>query len=89
MEKDLIFHLKIAEASKNPVLKSLMMIITPDILTYFKENNICGGDRPVTAIAEHHEILKNIENGDGDAAEKAMKKHLEDILNHSLSQNGD
>ena len=87
VEYDLIFHLKIAEASKNPVLKSLMMIVTPDILTYFKENNICGGNRPVTALDEHYEILKYIENGDADAAECAMIKHLDDIMNHSNNEN--
>ena len=35
VEEDLMFHLKIVEAAKNSVLMSLMMIVTPDILTYF------------------------------------------------------
>ena len=32
VEEDLLFHIKIAEASKNSVLKSMMVIITPDII---------------------------------------------------------
>ncbi|MEL6988050.1 MAG: GntR family transcriptional regulator, partial [Bacteroidota bacterium] len=35
VEEDLLFHLKIAEASGNSVLKSLMLIITPDIVKNF------------------------------------------------------
>ena len=87
VETDLLFHLKIAEASKNSVLKSLMLIVTPDILTYFKENNVCSGNGPVSALEEHYKILEFIEKKDADAAKKAMKKHLQDILNFSINEN--
>jgi len=85
VECDLLFHLKIAEASKNSVLTSLMLIITPDILTYFKENNVCGGDRPVTALDEHYKILEHIEQKRPDEAADSMKEHLSDILSFSLT----
>ncbi|WP_258103293.1 FadR/GntR family transcriptional regulator [Marinoscillum sp. MHG1-6] len=87
VEHDLLFHLKIAEASKNPVLKSLMLIVTPDILTYFKENNVCEGSRPLSALDEHYKILEFIEKRDPDSAEEAMREHLSDILNFSLTKN--
>lgn len=83
VEEDLMFHLKIAEASKNTVLNSLMLIITPDILTYFTENNVCSGNRPVSALEEHHIILNYIKEGEPDFAADAMRKHLNDILNYS------
>ncbi len=81
VEHDLLFHLTIAEASKNPVLKSLMMIVTPDIITYFTENDVCAGTRPTSALEEHHEILGFIEKKDPDNAELAMKNHLNGLLN--------
>ena len=87
VECDLLFHLKIAEASKNPVLKSLMLIVTPDILTYFKENNVCGGERPVSALDEHYQILDFIEKRSPDEAADAMRHHLSDILNFSVKNN--
>lgn len=87
VEEDLMFHLKIVEASKNPVLKSLMMIVTPDLLTYFTENNVCSGERPLIALEEHYQILEHIKNRDPQKAEKAMRTHLNDILNFSV-QNG-
>ena len=87
VEEDLMFHLKIVEAAKNPVLMSLMMIVTPDILTYFTQNNVCSGDRPVTALKEHHEILKHIENQDAAKAEEAMRNHLQELLTFSTKLN--
>lgn len=80
VEEDLLFHLTIAEASKNSVLNSLMLIVTPDILTYFKENNVCSGNRPLSALEEHHIILQHIVNKDAYEAEKSMREHLSDIL---------
>ena len=79
VEEDLLFHLQIAEASKNSVLKSLMMIVTPDILTFFKENDVCGGERPTRALEEHHKILDYINNRDVENAEASMRSHLSDI----------
>ncbi len=81
VEEDLLFHLEIAEASKNSVLKSLMLIVTPDILTYFKENDVCGGDRPRLALEEHHTILNYIIEQDAVNAELSMRGHLNDLLN--------
>lgn len=83
VEEDLMFHLKIAEAARNPVLKSLMMIITPDILTFFRNNNVCSGDRPMIALKQHHAIFNYIEKQDAEKAESAMRNHLEEILNFS------
>lgn len=83
VEEDLLFHLTIAEASKNSVLNSLMLIVTPDIVTYFKENDVCSGSKPQSALEEHHIILEHIINKDAERAEQSMREHLSDILNFS------
>ncbi|MFY0606529.1 MAG: FadR family transcriptional regulator [Cyclobacteriaceae bacterium] len=88
VEYDLLFHLAIAEASKNPVLKSLMLIVTPDIISYFNENDVCGGNRPTSALDEHYEILGYVKSKDAEHAEKAMKNHLDDLLNYTVQSNG-
>ena len=41
VEEDLLFHLKIAEASQNTVLKSLMLVIAPDIMISFRQHKVC------------------------------------------------
>lgn len=86
VEEDLIFHLAIAEASKNSVLKSLMMIITPDIVNSFINFKVCEELSEFKAFHEHEEILTHITNGDGEAAAAAMKNHLSDVMEFSRAQ---
>ena len=83
IEEDLMFHLKIAEASKNTVLKSLMLIITPDIVSSFIKYKVCDDGTNDKVILEHQSILQSIIQGNGDKAFDAMNEHLEDILEYS------
>lgn len=83
IDEDLMFHLKIAEASKNAVLKSLMLIVTPDILSYFRKHHVCEDGRNKNAYEEHTAILNHIKNKDGKRAVEMMKHHLDDIINYT------
>ncbi len=80
VEEDLMFHLKIAEASGNKVLKSLMLIITPDIVKSFNKLNVCKDDRSQKTLEQHHMILKHIIDRNKEEAEKAMRIHLSDVV---------
>lgn len=86
VEEDLLFHLKIAEAGKNSVLMSLMMIITPDIMTYFKKHNVCAERRSELAVEEHERILKHIRDGNPEEASEAVQDHLKDIIDYVRSE---
>lgn len=88
VEEDLMFHLKIAEASKNAVLKSLMLIITPDIVKNFLTLNVCEASRFERTLKEHEEILEHIIDQNAEAASASMRHHLQDVLQFSLSKNG-
>jgi len=60
-EEDLKFHLAIAEASKNAVLKSLMLVITPDILkSYIKYKVYDVEQTDHKALKAHQQILEAI-----------------------------
>lgn len=85
VEEDLLFHLKIAEASKNNVLKSLMMIITPDIVYSFTQLEICKDGRFNRAMEEHKVILQHILDKNPDLAAKAMEEHLKDVIEYSTT----
>lgn len=85
VEEDLMFHLKIAEASKNTVLKSLMLIITPDIINNFIHLDICKDGRFVNALDEHKIILKHIIAQEPEKAAEAMRTHLRDVFQYSQS----
>ena len=91
VEEDLMFHLKIAEASKNSVLKSLMLIITPDIIRSFIQLDICENGRSINSLEEHEIIVDHIIAQNEDAAAVAMRAHLKDVLEFSKNlkqQNG-
>lgn len=80
VEEDLLFHLKIAEASKNSVLNSLMLIITPDIMQYFKKHDVCSEEgQAETAISQHELLLKHIVDQNPIGAGETIKGHLSDI----------
>ena len=85
VEEDLMFHLKIAEASKNSVLKSLMLIIIPDIINSFLQLDVCKDGRFYKALEEHQVILQHIIDQQPEAASEAMRMHLKDVLEYSSS----
>ena len=87
VEEDLMFHLKIAEASKNAVLKSLMLIITPDIVNNFIDYKVCDEKTEFKALEEHQKILDFIIKKDSEAASKMMNEHLKDVVNFSKIPN--
>jgi len=83
VEEDLMFHLKIAEASKNAVLKSLMLIITPDIVKDFIQYEVCDELTNNKVMKEHKAIFQHIIAGNETGASNAMEEHLKDVVNFS------
>lgn len=86
VDEDFMFHLKIAEVSKNGVIKSLMMIIAPEIMQIYRELEVCDGSKANLAYDEHIELLDAIADGDSARAEQIMSKHLQGILEFSKTQ---
>lgn len=80
VQEDMFIHLKIANAAKNSVFESMLLMLLPDIIRNIIEKKICGDNRGLQAMAEHHEILAAIADRDADAAGAAMAAHLNDIL---------
>jgi GntR family transcriptional repressor for pyruvate dehydrogenase complex len=85
VEEDLMFHLSLADASKNGVLKSLMMVIAPDIISNHVKYRVCDDNQEMKAFYEHKEILDHIHNQDVNAVEEAMRRHLSDVIHFSTS----
>ena len=79
LEEDLLFHLKIADASQNSVLNSLMLVITPEIMHYFTKHKVCGEERSKIALEQHEIILDHIVNKNVKQVGEAMREHLKDI----------
>lgn len=79
-DEDLLFHLKIAEASKNSVLKSLMLIITPEILIFFKQQDVCSNFDIKERVKEHESLLQFIRDKDSEGAGQMLTKHLKNLI---------
>ncbi|RMG63781.1 MAG: FadR family transcriptional regulator [Bacteroidetes bacterium] len=82
MEEDLLFHLRLAQASGNPVLANLLALIVPQIMYAARKHDLCAGPRPAEALREHAAILAAVRARDPEAAAAAMAQHLR----HTLSQ---
>jgi len=76
LEEDLIFHLKIAEFSKNSVLKSLISLLTTDIINLTRKYDTCGDGRFRVALEEHESVLEGIERREPEKAAEAMAEHM-------------
>ncbi|GAA4732707.1 FadR/GntR family transcriptional regulator [Flavisolibacter ginsenosidimutans] len=84
VDEDLLFHLTIAEASKNKVLKSLLLIIIPDIISNYSVFKVCDTVSS-KALNEHKQIFACIKDGDAEKAAAVMKKHLKGVMDFAKS----
>lgn len=84
IEEDLLFHLTIAEISKNKVLKSLLLIIIPDIISNYSVFKVCD---TVTnkALKEHEQLFACIKSGDAKKGAVVMKEHLKGVMDFAKS----
>ena len=76
IEADMAFHQKIAQISGNPIFAAVSGAMLGWLKSYHTEMLIWTGRENFT-LAEHEEIIRAIEKGDADLAERAMIKHLE------------
>jgi len=73
---DMAFHQHIAQISGNPIFAAVSSAMLGWLKSYHTEMLIWTGRENFTLV-EHEEIIRAIEKGDSDIAEKAMIKHLE------------
>ncbi|PWL37804.1 GntR family transcriptional regulator [Flagellimonas aquimarina] len=76
VEEDLLFHLAIANASKNSTMNTFMLIITPEIITNFEKYHVCDSNQSFLGIQEHEDIYQAIKNQDPKIAKEKMKVHF-------------
>lgn len=83
LAEDLLFHLAIAKASKNSTMLTVMLLITPPILSNY-DREVCEGDEVESEIKKHEDIYLAIKSKDAVKAKKMMQKHfrkLRDFIN--------
>ncbi len=78
VDTDVRFHLAIAEISGNPIIHAVHAAIA----TWLREQRATSVGEPTSperALRAHRCILNGIRDRDPDAAEKAMRHHLEEV----------
>jgi GntR family transcriptional regulator, transcriptional repressor for pyruvate dehydrogenase complex len=78
VEADLHFHMAVAQATRNPVMEDLYGRLRESTKGATSELVTLGGLHAVTKI--HDQIYQAIERGDGTAARRATRRHLEDTV---------
>ena len=71
VEEDLLFHLAIARSARNPVMSSLIGLMTPDIIRLPVPAGLT-----VVVVQEHAKIFTAIAAHDAKAATVAMSEHV-------------
>jgi GntR family transcriptional repressor for pyruvate dehydrogenase complex len=81
-DEDMVFHLKIAEFSKNPVLKSILTLLVSEVIQPFKDFERSIGKEEVMgrllqAIKEHEAVIAAIRKRDSNGAAESMRRHFQ------------
>lgn len=73
---DFDFHFRIAKASENESLISMITGDLYDLLRVYRYKSSTMGGRATEALKEHREIVAALSAHDADAAEAAMRAHI-------------
>ena len=78
IQTDSDFHHLLARMARNRVLERLLFTVV-DLLSKTREKYLQTEDRKLKSLHGHYDILTAIKNGNGTAARRAMRRHLEDV----------
>ncbi|MGB7393677.1 MAG: FadR/GntR family transcriptional regulator [Pricia sp.] len=87
VQEDLLFHLAIARASGNSTMNTLMLIITPEIITNFQEYHVCDKNMAFLGIQEHKDIYEAIKAKNPELAKGKMKIHFKALYQYCYNIN--
>lgn len=82
VQEDLLFHLAIAKASGNSTINNLMLIITPEIISYFAELHVCDENQSRAGIVEHKAVFEAIKSQNTQLAKQKMKEHFKALYTY-------
>jgi GntR family transcriptional repressor for pyruvate dehydrogenase complex len=78
IEEDSEFHYAIGRAARNSVVLKVLDVLM-DLLRESRARSLQATGRPERSYAGHMRVLRAIKRRDPEAAEKAVRKHLEEI----------
>lgn len=79
---DFEFHRCIAAGAHNNTLKSMLLLITPDIMRIYQKQHVCPPDDQ-TPLEEHRLLYRFIVEQRPEVSAQLMKTHLDGILRYA------
>lgn len=86
VSKDFAYHQAIARGAHNPVIASMLLIITPDVLRYYHRYRVCAVPSE-DVFFEHRELFRCIQEQDTESAKQMLRRHLKSLEEFSLTNN--
>lgn len=82
LQEDMLFHLAIAKATKNTTINTLLLKITPNIITTFKKTRVNDEESISFEVKKHEAIFKAIKDKNPKKAVEAMEFHFELMMKY-------
>lgn len=79
---DFEFHRTIAAGSGNTTLRSMLMLISPDIMSAYRNQRVCSTENS-SPLEEHKLLYRFIAEHRPEVAAELMKTHLDGTLNYA------
>lgn len=80
LEEDIAFHFKIVECSRNSVLRSLLSLISAEIMEIAQRYQTFRDGRVNQSLEQHAAVLQLIRQRDPNHAASAMAEHMQQFL---------
>ena len=78
VSKDFAYHQALARGAHNPVIASLLLVITPDVLRYYQRYRVCTVPQE-EVFYEHRELLRLVREQDEAGAVEMIRRHLRSL----------
>lgn len=86
VSKDFAYHQALARGAHNPVIASLLLIITPDVLRYYQRYRVCTVPQEEVYF-EHRELFRLVAERDETGTEEMLRRHLRSLSEFARSYN--
>lgn len=86
VSRDFAYHQALARGAHNPVIASLLLIITPDVLRYYQQYRVCSVPSDEVCF-EHRELLRCVREHDEEGAGQMLRRHLRSLREFSQAYN--
>lgn len=86
VSKDFAYHQALARGAHNPVIASLLLVITPDVLRYYQRSRVCTVPSEEVSF-EHRELLRCVREQDEQGVVEMLHRHLRSLREFAETYN--